>query len=118
MPVLEISEETTRLIEQESDAFNMPVDSLLIQALRHMRTVENHRRISQEQAWWLSQPLSERAKYEGEYVAVHNQSLIDHDKDRVALHDRIRTRFGQRPVLVMPAEGPREIYLRSPRIVP
>jgi hypothetical protein len=117
MPVLEISEETTRLIEQESDAFDMPVDSLLVQALRHLRTVENHKRIGQEQAWWLSQPLSVRAKYEGEYVAVHNQLLIDHDKDRVALHDRIRAKFGNKPVLVMPAEGPREVFVRSPRIV-
>lgn len=78
--------------------------------------MSDRQRIEQEQGWWLSLPLSERAKYEGEYVAVHNHQLVDHDIDQIVLTRRVRERYGNTAVLIMPAEGPREIVSRSPRI--
>lgn len=39
-------------------------------------------------------------QYSGEYVAVHNGVVVDHDIDVRELHLRIRAKFGQMPILL------------------
>ena len=39
-------------------------------------------------------------QYKGEYVAVHNGKVVDHDADIHTLNHRIRTRYGHRAVLL------------------
>ena len=59
-------------------------------------------------------------QYFGHYVAVHNRVVVDHDPDLRTLHLRIRTRFGQMPVLLRQVTEDRklpEIVVRSPRLV-
>jgi len=74
-------------------------------------------KIKQEQAWWMKQSEKQRLKYAGAYVAVHNQTLIDHDDELAILSRRIRAKYGKIAVLMMPAEGPREIRLYSTRVI-
>ncbi len=51
-----------------------------------------------------------------EWVAIHNQELVDHDLDQVALYRRIRDRFGRTSVLIRQVrESPvAEIWMRTP----
>ena len=117
MTSLQVSDELADEIRQEAEARGLPVEAFLRSAVRRERTLAERRKIEQEQDWWLKQPLSERARYEGEFVAVHNQTLVDHDKDENSLRSRIRAKYGKTSVLIMPAEGPREIRIFSPRLV-
>ncbi len=117
MTPLQISDELAREIWGEAEMRGLPVEDFLRAVLRRERTLADRRKIEQEQAWWLSLPLSERARYEGQFVAVHNQTLIDHDQDEKALYQRIRAKYGRTAVLIMPADGPREIRILSPRLV-
>ena len=39
-------------------------------------------------------------RYLGEYVAMHNGVVIDHDPDVRTLHLRMRAKFGQMPILL------------------
>jgi hypothetical protein len=59
-------------------------------------------------------------QYLGEYVAVHNGAVVDHDVDARSLHLRIRARFGQMPILLRQitedVELP-ELIVRSPKLV-
>lgn len=57
-------------------------------------------------------------KYLGQYVAIHNGKVVDHDKDFHSLHSRIRQRFGRQPVLLrrVEAEPERVLAFRSPRL--
>jgi len=75
------------------------------------------RKIEQEQEWWLNLPAEERAKYNGEFIAVRDRRLIDHDTDAGVLYRRIRAKYGNEPVLLMPAEGPKEIQIYSSVLV-
>lgn len=56
-------------------------------------------------------------QYMGEYVAIHDGGVVDHDRDFRALHSRVRQRFGRQAVLLRRVEaGPdREWTFRSPR---
>ncbi len=57
-------------------------------------------------------------QYRGEYVAVHNGEVVDHDEDICALNHRIRARYGRRAVLLQQVTAVPEIELviRSPKL--
>ena len=58
--------------------------------------------------------------YLGEYVAVHNGAVVDHDPDVRALHLRIRKRFVQTPILfrqVSKEVALPEFTVRSPKVL-
>jgi len=49
---------------------------------------------SLEDALWLSQHWDElRKRYAGLYVAIRERRVIDHDRDRGALEERLKHRF-------------------------
>jgi len=57
-----------------------------------------------------------KQNYLGQWVAVHNQALVDHDKDRIALYRRIRARYGRTAVLLRQVTEHlhEEVWLRTP----
>ena len=57
------------------------------------------------------------AQYRGEYVAVHQGQVIDHDPGLGVLHSRVFARLGSMPVLLkrVTDEPDREWVFRSPR---
>jgi hypothetical protein len=59
-----------------------------------------------------------RAKYPGQYVAIHQGKLIDHDLDLRTLHLRVYKQLGRTPVLLkrVTDEPERELIFRSPRL--
>jgi len=113
---LQISEELAGAIQKEAEARGKTVEDFLKSAIQRERSWIERHKIEEEQEWWENYSLKERAKYEGEFVAIHNKQLVDHDKSETKLYTRIRKKFGNTPVLIMPAEGPREIKIFSPRI--
>ena len=117
MVALNISDDLASAIKDEASKRGLSVEEYLRFTVKRERTLSARQKLEQEQAWWLALPLRERAKYEGEFVAIHEQKVIDHDRDESTLYERIRKMHGKTPVLVMPAEGPKEIRLYSPRIV-
>lgn len=117
MITLQIPDELVQEIQSEAEIRGLPVEEYLRAVIRHERTLADRRKIEREQAWWFSLPLGERAQYEGKYVAVHNLTLVDSDRDERALYRRVRAKYGKMAVLIMPGEGPREIHIRSPRLV-
>jgi len=114
--VLQISNELAGAIQQEAKLRGKTVEDFLKSAIQRERTLSDRQKIEQEQEWWTSLPLTERAKYEGEYIAVHNREVVDHDETEDELSSRVREKYGKVPVLIMPAEGPREVRIFSPRI--
>jgi hypothetical protein len=42
------------------------------------------------------------ASYSGEYVAMHQGRVVDHDTDIIRLEERIAQRLGEVPVLIAP----------------
>jgi len=75
-------------------------------------------RISAEAAAWHARPAADRAPYAGQYVAVLEGRVIDHDPDQRELAIRIRHQYPNTPVLITKAEAraPREYRILSPRL--
>jgi hypothetical protein len=59
-----------------------------------------------------------RAVYLGQYVAIHQGEVIDHDADLRTLHLRVFERLGHTPVLLKQVTNrpERELVFRSPRL--
>lgn len=67
-------------------------------------------RIRQEAAAWRSMSVEERRLYGDAFVAVYGGRIIDSDKDRLALLQRVRRQYNNEPILITPAvaDVPRE----------
>ncbi len=113
---LVVPAELAREIRLKAEMEGVAVETVLEAAWRHYQMLANRRKIKSETVWWNNQPEGERARYKGKYIAVHQQAVVDYDSDRVALHGRIRAKYGRTAVLIIPAEGPRGIRILSPRL--
>ncbi|HLF28094.1 MAG TPA: DUF5678 domain-containing protein [Anaerolineae bacterium] len=111
-----MSEPLASQIRQEAEAQGVEVEKLIEAALRQYRFQSQREKISTESEWWRSVPSETRARYTGEYVAVHNQQVVDHDRDEETLRKRIRASYGKVAVLIAPAEGRRTLRIVSTRL--
>ena len=110
---LQVPEHLAEEIQLEAEMEGVTVETVLTVAWRRYRTIAQRKKIEAEMAWWENQPPPEHARYIGQHIAVHNKTIVDHDFDPVALHERIRQRFGRIAVLLIPAEGPHEVRMVS-----
>lgn len=113
MTHLPVSDELIEEIRLEAEAEGVTIEAVLLAAWRHYRTLAQQKKVEAELEWWKRQAAEVQVPYAGEHVAVHHQAVVDHDPDPVALHERVRQRFGKEAVLLIPAEGPRDIRLVS-----
>jgi hypothetical protein len=51
-----------------------------------------------------------------QWVAIHNEEVVDQDPDRIALYGRVRAKYGQTAVLIrqIKADPNPEIQMRTP----
>jgi hypothetical protein len=58
-------------------------------------------------------------KYPGQYVAIYNEEMVDHDSDQVALFLRVKARYPDEFVWIAPVQetAVEEYIIRSPRSV-
>lgn len=107
------SEERLRLIEIIATTPPRPS----VEAARNT-TPSRAADIAREQAAWYALPESARARYHGEYVAVYQGQVVDHDPDQRALYLRVRQRFGRAPIALLCAawDEPPTYVIRSPRL--
>jgi len=103
-------------IRQEAESEGIGIESLIEAALRHYRFEAQRKKINSESEWWRAAPPEIRAAYAGEFVAIHNKQVVDHDQDEETLRKRVRARYGKIAVLLTPAEGQRQLRIVSTRL--
>lgn len=116
MDILTLSPSLTQEIQAEARAARKSVEELLTEALQQYRLEAQRQKISQEAEWWDHVPPETRQKYAGEYVAIHQQKVVDHDADRTSLYDRVRVKYGNLAILIAPATGTRTLRIFSPHL--
>jgi hypothetical protein len=116
MSEIVLGEPLASQIREAAEAQGMAVENLIEAALRQYRFQAQQAKLDAEAQWWRGVTQSVRASYNGEYVAVHNHEVVDHDADEEILRRRIRARFGKVAVLISPSEGRREWRVVSTRL--
>lgn len=79
---------------------------------------ERRLRMLAELEMWYALAAEERQQYTGEYVALWEGKVVDHDADQGELYLRIREQFGSQPVPVVYADWqePPTFVLHSPQV--
>jgi hypothetical protein len=116
MADLPIPQALAQQIQEEAAAEGVAVATLLEKALAEYRRQMQRAKLDAELKAWRNQPLEVRESYKGEYVAVHEGRIVDHDPNLAALHRRVRSRYSKIAVLLTPAEGRPPLRIRSPRL--
>ncbi|MDI6768807.1 MAG: hypothetical protein QMD04_03940 [Anaerolineales bacterium] len=104
-------------VRAEAQAQGIDVEELINTALRHYRFRAQQEKINDEAAWWRSAMPEMRGRYLGEFVAIHNHEIVDHDRDEEALKQWVRVKYGKTAILITPAAGRRELFIVSTRLV-
>ena len=105
-------------IERVAVESHRPPEQVLEEAVRaYLARSEQEIIHAETEAFW-SQHDQLVAAYAGQYVALYQGQVVDHDQDVAALESRARERFGSLPVLIAPVQaGPRrDLYWRGGRI--
>lgn len=76
------------------------------------------RPLKADMAWYETHKRQLLRRYSGEFIAIVDRRVLDHDRDFSALADRVFAKAGTRPVF-MPqcVPGDQTVNLRSPHIV-
>ncbi len=92
------------------------VNDMVNEAVEHYLRERQRAKLDREIPTYEAMHPELRQKYLGQWVAVHNQKLVDHDSDGVALYRRVRARYGRISVLIRQVtEQPiEEVWLRTP----
>lgn len=91
-------------VEQASNEHRIGIDRLLTEAIRRYLWELDRRKISEESQIYRQHHADLKTRYLGQFVAMYDGQVVDHDKEIVALRQRVRQRFGWKPVLIMLVE--------------
>ena len=64
----------------------------------------DRRRISEESLTYRQRHVELKAHYLGQYIAMCDGQIMDHDTDVIVLRQRVRLRFGRKPVMITRVE--------------
>ena len=111
-----LSEPLASAIRRDAETEGLTVEAFLESALRHYRFEAQRRKIASESSWWWSVEPEVRSRYAGEFVAIHEHAVVDHDRDEEAMRRRIRSQYSKAAILITPAEYRRSLRLVSTRL--
>ena len=89
-------------LKVEAERRRISVEALANDWLEDQLWREKHKKIQEEAERFRAKHTELYAQYAGRYIAMRDGGVLDHDADLVALHDRIRARYGDEPVLIAP----------------
>jgi len=103
-------------LEKSAQQEAKSVNDVINEALAYYFEAKQEEKINQEiEAYQaMHSELWEKLPYQ--WVAIHNQTLVDHDTDDVALYRRVRAQYGRISILIRQVrETPNpEIWIRTP----
>ncbi len=105
-------------ITQLADNTQRSADEVVAEALHGYFAQRRWEKIQSERAAFEQQRDGLLNTYPGQYVAIHEGRVMDHDPNLRALHLRVFEHLGHTPVLLKQVTGKpeREWLFRSPRL--
>ena len=115
---LSLNESTANQLQKMAEAVGSTSVELAEQAIRQFLREEKRRLMRHETAAFRQMHPELFKHYPGEFAAVYQGKLIDHDRDHAALLKRIDAQFPDVLVLIAPVlPQPEEVYtIHSPRL--
>ena len=115
---IKLDDKTAKALNWLAKRRNATPDTLAVEAIEEKVRAETQRALEQEAEAFRDMHARLLTDIPGEYAAIYQGMLVDHDRDIVALLQRTEERFPGEPVLVRQVREEVEpvIHVRSPRI--
>lgn len=119
---LELPDTVYEHIKEVASADNRPLAEILadaiVQAKPTLYVHPDRAAMQNEKAAFLAMHARLADEYEGQYVAIYQGQLIDHDQDVLALAERIEHDYSGDVVLITKVvdQADRVLHFRSPRL--
>jgi len=113
MPAVAIESELYKRAEEAAREQDATIGDILAEAVRRYLWELERRKISEEYAIYRRRHAELKSRYLGQYIAMHDGQIVDHDADFQILHQRIRQRFDRTPILITVVEDdPESSFIR------
>jgi len=115
---LNLNPKTLADVAEMAVQYGLEADELVENALKIYRRRLEEIKIETEKQQFLVQHDRLKEIYPGQFIAMHQGQVIDHDQEFEPLHRRIRQKYGREAILIrqVEAEPDRPLMMRSPRI--
>lgn len=104
MPTVVVEPELYRRVEEAASEYEASIDEILAEAVRRYLWELERRKISDESEIYRRRHAELKGRYLGQYIAMHNGQVVDHDPDFRTLRRRVRQRFQRTPVMITKVE--------------
>jgi hypothetical protein len=100
MPVITVEPDLYKQVKTVASEQQVSIDEVLAEAARDYLWELDRQKISRESEAYRQMHAALKKRFFGQYVAVHDGDVVDHDADESKLWQRIRQRFGHTPVMI------------------
>ena len=113
MPTISVEPELYEQLEAVAQAEETRPEAIAQEAFRLYLWEQSHHKIAQESAAYHERHAELKEQYLGQYIAMHQGEVVDHDADFQSLYQRVRQRYGKTPVmLTQVGEEPEVVLMR------
>ncbi len=120
MPAVEIAQhwvEELQGLQLEPSTIN--IDDIVDTALQQYTYRRRQEKIARERQWYEANHDEIVKQYLGNYVAIHNDRIIDSDSDGPTLSKRLRQKYGRVAIAIIHVSATPELptlRMRSPKL--
>lgn len=116
MTTVLLKPELSETLQRDAQETNQTIDELVNDVVEGYLQRRHQEKLEQEIAAYVTFHPQLLEKYAGQWVAIHQQTVVDHDVDGAALYRRIRTKYGRIAILIreVNAHPTDELWVRTP----
>lgn len=100
MPAIMIEPKLYKRVEEAASDQKVNVDEILNEAIRYYLWELDRHKISEESKLYRQRHTELKANYLGQYIAMHDGQVVDHDPDFHTLRQRVRQQLPGVPVMI------------------
>ena len=100
MPTVAVEAELYQRVEQVASAQKAHPDDIFAEAVRRYLWQLDRRKISEESQTYRQRHTELCRLYFGQFIAMRDGQVVDHDVDFAALRERTWQRYGEAPVMI------------------
>ena len=104
MPTIVVDPDLYKRAEDAAAKNNTGIGEIFSEAVRRYLWELDRRKISEESGHYRQRHTELKVEFMGQYIAMLNGQVVDHDADFQILRQRIRQRFDRTPVMITMVE--------------
>lgn len=113
MSAIDVPSELIKPLQQLAAERGQSVSAIVEQLIADYLRDQRHRYLMDEMERFRLQHADLRQQYEGQYVAMRDGRVLDHNPDGGQLYARLREQYGELPVLIVEVtDQPEQLFTR------